>query len=504
MFNQSEQPYSLLPQTDVDQEENENTLSEDEQEGGTGANNDDRIDSIFLVKDGATVKYTVTGIPYKFNLICLSIIAAIILGIFLGIILFIVILVHWRRNVMLKEDSSTIVILVAIDGFRYDYRTKFNTPNLNAIAQNGVYADALIPVFPSSTFPNMYTIVTGLYPESHGIVATTMYDPDIKEYFNSTTMDNPYWYESGAYGLKPEPIWVTAEKNGIKTASIFWFGSNVPIHNITPTYYQKQYDSNMSTSTKIKMVFSYLDKYRKDRPRLITLYINDIDAASHRYGIDSNETKAAVEGVDASIGLLVKGIADRSSFIPNVQLIIVSDHGMVDLLPSSDNPCIDMTYFDKQNYPLTALLSFNSSIANVFNDINNEQTGDAPGRVSITRLQTVLENSQCSFNTYLKEELQSLYYSSNRRIGPIVLISDEGYIIQDTSNAPIKATHGYDPKKVPSMNGIFIAQGSKFKKGVNITSFSNIHLYSLMSNLLNITEAPNNGSISAVSNLLAP
>src|ERR1700686_1167950 len=117
------------------------------------------------------------------------------------------------------QQAKHYVVLVSLDGFRYDYATKYGAKNLLAMATRGASApEGMIPSYPSVTFPNHYSIVTGLYPDHHGIVGNTFYDPARKQsysYTNPKTTGDGSWYNG-------TPLWVLAEKQGMRAASFFW------------------------------------------------------------------------------------------------------------------------------------------------------------------------------------------------------------------------------------------------------------------------------------------
>ena len=220
-----------------------------------------------------------------------------------------------------EQQAKPYVILVSLDGFRYDYPRIYHAPNLEAMAARGASApDGMIPAYPSITFPNHYTIVTGLYPEHHGIVANVFYDPVRKEvysYKDPQTVNDGTWYGG-------TPLWVLAEQQGMRSACFFWPGSEADIQGVRPTYYMK-YDAKYPNADRVAQVLAWLQLPPEQRPHFITLYFSDVDSAGHAHGPDSPEVGAAVHEVDNEIGKLAAGVAKLN--LP-VDVIVVADHGM--------------------------------------------------------------------------------------------------------------------------------------------------------------------------------
>src|SRR6202789_919076 len=221
-----------------------------------------------------------------------------------------------------QQLSKPYVIMVSLDGFRYDYPKRYHADHLLPLAAQGASApDGMIPAYPSITFPNHYTIVTGLYPEHHGIVANTFYDParrEIYSYKDPQSVTDGTWYG----GI---PLWVLAEQQGMRSACFFWVGSEADIQGFRPTFYLK-YDAKFPNEKRVDQVLAWLHLAPEQRPHLITPYFSDTDTAGHRYGPDSPEVAAAVHELDGEIGRLMDGI--KESKLP-VDLIVLADHGMV-------------------------------------------------------------------------------------------------------------------------------------------------------------------------------
>jgi predicted AlkP superfamily pyrophosphatase or phosphodiesterase len=223
-----------------------------------------------------------------------------------------------------QGKREPIVILISLDGFRYDYVERFQPENLSRFIADGTAAKGLIPSFPSKTFPHHYTIATGMLPEHHGLVDNAFYEPFKNQVYtmgNRDIVQDGYWYGG-------TPIWVWAEQNGIKSASYFFVGSEAPVQGVRPTYYY-DYDGSVPNLTRIAKVFEWLQLPEEDRPRMITLYFSDMDDTGHRYGPSTDaELKKTLTRLDRELGALFEGL---KSFDEAIHVILVSDHGMADV-----------------------------------------------------------------------------------------------------------------------------------------------------------------------------
>ena len=227
-----------------------------------------------------------------------------------------------------RKPYKNYVLLVSLDAFRWDYSKLYNTPNLNKLAKDGVNAERMYSSFPTVTFPNHYSIVTGLYPDHHGLINNSFPAPDLGLFYrmgDRNAVENPAFYGG-------EPVWVTAEKKGVKSASFFWVGSEAPVEGIRPSYWKK-YDETVTYEARIDTVIKWLGYPVVKRPELVTLYFDEPDATSHIFGPVSPQTGKVVERLDSLLGILRK----KLSALPEakkINLIIVSDHGMSAVSPS--------------------------------------------------------------------------------------------------------------------------------------------------------------------------
>lgn len=376
-----------------------------------------------------------------------------------------------------------ILILISLDGFRYDYLQKFNPPNLNRLAAEGVRAKRLIPAFPSLTFPNHYTIVTGLWPEHHGIVNNSFYDPVFKT--NFAISKNPGPREGRWWG--GEPIWVTAVKQGRVADCMFWPGSEAEIKGVRPTEW-KPYDNNAEPDACVDTALNWLAQTNQ-RPSLVTLYFHNVDSASHHDGVDSPAVVRAVAQVDEAVGRLMNGL-DRLKLQDIANVIVVSDHGMTDL--STNRIVVLNDYVDLKKVQV---------------DFSGALAGLRPLDGDVTALYKQFSGREKHFKAYRRDRLPArFHFDDNRRIPPVILVAEEGWYISrqglKAGKEFEKATHGYDPK-LKSMGAVFIARGAAFRHGVVLSSVENIGLYNLFCATLGLVPAPNDGDDNLVRKVLA-
>ncbi len=372
------------------------------------------------------------------------------------------------------------VVLVSMDGFRYDYVEKYKLPNLKRIATEGVSAEAMIPVFPSKTFPNHYSIVTGLYPEKHGIVSNSFYDPDRNQNYrigDRSKVEDGSWYAG-------TPLWVLAEKQGMRAASFFWVGSEADIQGVRPSYYFN-YDSSILNCHRVEQVINWLKLPEDQRPHFITLYFSDIDSKGHDYGPDSEELAEVLVEIDKTIADLDLKL---SALDLEVNLIITSDHGMIRIdqeQPIRIDKIIDLSDF----YTIS-------------NGTNYMLYGKEPAKIdqAFEQLQAVASN----FEVYRKSDMPDyLHYKNNNRIGDLLIIAQAPYVIADNPILPRSpGTHGYDSRSTEEMMTIFYAKGPAFQSNMRIEPFENIHIYPMITSILGLHHGPIDGDIQVLSPIL--
>jgi len=366
-----------------------------------------------------------------------------------------------------EQQQKPYVILISIDGFRYDYAQKYGAKNLLGYAQQGVKADALIPSFPSVTFPNHYTIATGLYPSHTGLVANSFYDRARKESFSMSQKDkvkDGFWYGG-------TPLWVLAEQQKMVSASFYWVGSDADVQGIHPSYYY-YYNEQISNKDRVEVVKNWLILPEEKRPHFISFYYPEVDHAGHDFGPESAETKAAVQLVDGYIADLVAAV--NSTALP-VNFILVSDHGMTQV--DQKNPIKTPASIDKQKFKISSAGSMMQLYANEASDILPQYAKLKAGAVD--------------YEVYLKKDVpKKLHYGPKddrfNRIGDLVLLAKWPKVFADWKVNP--GFHGFDPITVPDMKATFYAWGPAFKQGLQVPAFKNVEVYDVVTRILGLSK----------------
>jgi alkaline phosphatase D len=382
------------------------------------------------------------------------------------------------------QQAKPYVVLVSLDGFRYDYAAEYGALNLQRMAVEGASApEGMIPSFPSVTFPNHYSIVTGLYPEHHGIIENNFYDPARKQsYMSKLDASDGSWY-SGV------PLWVLAEKQGMRSACFFWPSSDAEIDGTRPSHYV-HFDNSVPDEQRIDQVIAWLKLPAAQRPHFITLYFYEPDHTGHEAGPDSPQTGDAVRHVDALVGTLR---ADLKTLHLPVDLIVVSDHGMAN---------VEGNWIDLDRY---ADLS-------EFVTIKNSPLLYAPDEQGAARAYRQLRGKSDKFVVYRRRDVPAyLHFSSNPRIGDPVVIPAGPYMIRaHASENPeivqptVKGEHGYDPSQMKSMRAIFYAAGPDVRPGSRLPAFENIDVYPLIARILGLSIGPIDGRLESLQGILQP
>ena len=379
--------------------------------------------------------------------------------------------------------AAPLTILVSIDGMRADYLERGVTPNLNRLAAHGARAQAMRPSFPSITFPNHYTLVTGLRPDHHGIVDNNMDDaaiPGVRfSMGNAAAVVDRRWWDQA------EPAWVTAELHGIRSGILFWPGSEAAIHGVRPTL-APRFDGKQPAAARVDRLLSWLGRAQVKPLGFATLYLDDVDHAGHTFGPDAGHTTQAVERVDQAIGRLVEGLAKRHL---DANIVIVSDHGMA---PVSAGRVVRM---DK----LLPEGSYNMVVSGPYAGME-----PAPGREA--ELAAALFKPQEHMECWRKGEIPArLAYGRNARVPAFICLAETGWLLEfGDKNAHMKnGAHGFD-NAAPEMAAIFIAAGPAFKPGVVLPAFDNVDVYPLLMRLLNLEPLPSDGDLTPLLPALAP
>lgn len=376
--------------------------------------------------------------------------------------------------ILIFLPKKQYVILVSMDAFRWDYHKLYSTPVLDDVAQRGVKATSLIPVYPTKTFPNHYTLATGLYPDNHGLISNTFYDQDMQKLYrigDRSAVENGDFYSG-------EPIWTTTEKNDIIAASMFWVGSEAPINGHQPTYWSS-YDGSVPFEARVDSVINWLSLPKKVRPGFITLYFQEPDGVSHSFGPQSRQTDSIVTVMDGVIGDLISRVGELP-IAKRVNIIIVSDHGMGEV--SSERVVNLKSYIPEE------LVEF--------------YTGSNPSYLIDPYDQYLdsvlfLLNAIPHVKAYSSETMPEHYhYGNNKRFPGIVAEADSGWSIIASNRSGYgmrsKGAHGYNPSNT-DMHGIFYALGPAFKKGFESGQLYNTDVYNIVCRILKIDPAPNDG-----------
>lgn len=381
-----------------------------------------------------------------------------------------------------QEKKTPYLILVSFDGFRHDYVEKFDLVNFRRFIRKGASAEALVPAFPSKTFPNHYSTVTGLYPGTHGLVDNAFYDPQLKTTY--TMYDRNKVIDPVFYG--GEPIWRLARKAGIKSASYFWVGSEVKDKDLRPDYYY-EYDGSVRSRERIEKVISWLSLPEPDRPHLITLYFSSPDLEAHLHGPSAGKTRDAVLQADSLLGYLMKRVSEVK--LP-VNVLLTSDHGLTDIVVNNDTYVYLDQFIPVKNASYRVVNG--GTQAHIYT--RDESQTDS--------LYAILRASDSRLKVYRKGSLPPEWHYNHRRVGDILIVANHPHYLRDSFGGylrdgkpgSVRGVHGYDPCQVPDMQGIFFAQGPNIKKGIRLKALRNIDLYPLMARILNLTPPPIDGS----------
>ena len=369
-----------------------------------------------------------------------------------------------RKN-STTQQQKPYVILISADGFRHDYAKKYQPEHLLKLSAGGVQAESMIPSYPSLTFPNHYTLVTGLYPAHHGLVNNSFYDKSRNDRYSMSAkakVQDGSWYGG-------TPLWVLAEQQQMVAASFFWVGSEADVKGVRPTY-SYDFTEKFPMTERIQVVKDWLNLPEEKRPHLITFYISEPDHAGHDHGPDSPEAAEAVKMVDDAEFQLSE--VAKSTGLP-VNFVFVSDHGMTTVdrerpltLPKS----IDMEKF---------IIPSSGTIVSLH----------AKDKADIKPLYKQLKKEAVDYKVYLKNKMPRKYHYGAKddrfdRIGDIMLIPEWPRVF--SRGKPGMGHHGFDPAKVKDMHATFFAWGPAFKSGLKIPSFENVNVYPLITEILGL------------------
>lgn len=380
------------------------------------------------------------------------------------------------------------VILISFDAWRWDYHHRVPVPHMQRLMARGVRAEGLIPAFPSKTFPNHYSVVTGLYPGHHGIVANNIWDAATQRAFTLARrqeVSDPMWWGG-------EPIWVTAQRAGQYTAPLMWPGSEAPIGGVRPTHWLP-YDGAMPGSERVSRLLAQLDRPPAERPTFLSLYFEDVDEAGHEDGPDSQAVRDATIRADAYLGQLTAGLEQRG-LLNHVNIVVTSDHGM-----------------SATNTDRVVLLDDYISLDDVTVSDINPTLGLFPKPGREDAVYRALRRAHPRLKVYRRHETpRHWHYRDHPRIPPIVGVVDDGWQImrrgtlQDLVARVSRGEggqHGYDPRTL-SMRGIFVAAGPAFRQGATVDAFENVDVYNVLARILGVPAAKNDGNPRTLRRLL--
>lgn len=372
------------------------------------------------------------------------------------------------------------VVVLSMDGFRADYTDSTETPSLDFLAQEGTYG-AFRPSYPTLTFPNHYAMATGLYPNNHGIVANEFWDPQHGHYKlgDRKSVENPVFY-------KGEPIWETAHKQGLKTASYFWVGSETKINGYQPDIW-KRYNASVPYTVRADSVIRWLELPEKDRPQLIMWYLDEPDHTGHTYSPEAKETRDMVRHCDSVVGYFLQKL-EKLPIKDQVDFLVVADHGMATYT--------NFRSVNVMDYVPEEWLEHVS--AGPFTHVYPKEGYYNQVLIALERIPHV--------KVYKKEELpERLHYGKNDRTGAFILMANKGTQIYAKKGVKFKeraGAHGYD-NALPEMLAIFRAYGPSFEKGRKIAEpIPNITLYTLICQLLGLKPAPVDADMDLAKSLL--
>ena len=379
-------------------------------------------------------------------------------------------------------QSAHYVVLVSLDGFRWDYAKRDGATHLLALGKKGVWApQGMIPSYPSFTFPNHFTIVTGLYPEHNGLVANSFYDETRQARYaisDAKAVTDGSWYAG-------VPLWSLAESQGMRAACFFWPGSEAKIAGYLPTYYL-HFDNKIDDTARIEQVLAWLRLPAEERPHFITLYYNEPDHEGHEFGPDAPETKAAMLKVDALVGKLEDGL--DATGLP-IDLVVVSDHGMV----KEQGAWITLDQF-------ADLTGFETDGALLYGKTEEDRV----------RVYNQLKRASSQFMVFRRKNVPAaLNYSQNAREGDPVVIATGPYAIRAHAptdgrpdRAPVAGMHGFDPHRMPEMKASFFAAGADIVAGRTVLPFENVNLYPWLAHMLGLNAPKTDGSLNILAGTL--
>jgi predicted AlkP superfamily pyrophosphatase or phosphodiesterase len=382
------------------------------------------------------------------------------------------------RAVPGRAPAGELLILVAFDGFRWDYDRRVPTPTLQRLAATGVRAEGLIPSYPSKTIPNMYTLATGLHPGHHGMIANTITDPATGRTFERSRradVEDPMWWGG-------DPVWNVIQRTGRKAASMFWTGSEALVGGMRPAY-TREFDDTVPGTARVDQLLAWLDLPTADRPAFLAVYLNDADRAGHFYGPDSPQLRAGVMAVDAQLGRLVAGLEQRG-LLAQTNVVVVADHGMAEA--RQERTIVVDDFLQPSDGDITDI---------------NPTLGVAPRPGREEAVYASLSTAHPHLRMYRRADTpEHWHFRSQPRVPAVTGVADEGWVVIRRSDvatywqrSPIGGQHGYDPR-LESMRGIFVASGPAFRVGARVPAFESVHVHHIVAMAMGAPPAANDGN----------
>lgn len=366
-----------------------------------------------------------------------------------------------------EQQKKPYVIMISVDGLRYDLAGRYDAKFLKKKRSEGVEAASMKPAFPSMTFPNHYSLATGLYPSHHGIVANNFYaGRQVRYYYainSGPAVQNPGFYAG-------VPLWVLAEKEKMVSANFYWVGSEAPVDSTYSTYYFN-YNETIPIDRRIEIVKEWLQLPEDKRPHLIMFYLPEVDHQLHRYGVNSDKVGDAVQFVDEAIRKMNE-MTDQTG-LP-VNYVLVSDHGMMDI--DVDHPVLQPAGLDTSLFKM----AFSATLIHLY----------AKNKRDIKHTYKVLKKEAEGYRVFLKKNTPKRWHYRTKddyynRLGDIMLVADPGKAFSFSGRKPLAGNHGFD-NAIPEMQATFYAWGPAFRSGYKIPSFENVNVYPLVANLLGL------------------
>jgi predicted AlkP superfamily pyrophosphatase or phosphodiesterase len=372
-----------------------------------------------------------------------------------------------------------ITILISIDGFRADYLDRGITPVMTGLARNGVRS-AMEPSFPSVTFPNHFTLITGLYPDHHGIVDNHFEDKALGRVWDPRDPFDPVWWKGVT------PLWATAEAQGVRSASMFWPATGADAQGRQPAL-AVSFTPDVPMDQESAQVLAWLDLPAAQRPHFILLYFFYVDHVGHDAGPDGPATETAIGQADAALGKLVDGLKQRNLF-DRTNIIVVADHGMAAISRNQVTELDDLVNIDHVHVITEGALA-----------------GLEPKPGFAPEVEKALLGRHNHMSCWKKARLpRRFHYGSNPRIPPILCLADEGWEVQTKASGrpgDEHGNHGFDPAN-PSMAAVFVAHGPAFRRGITWPKFSNVDVYALLARVMGVKPLPSDGRLADVKGML--